>query len=402
MSKISICLEYVWLDAKKNFRSKIKVWNIDTSTSKFNGKNYDVLPEWTYDGSSTKQANGEDSEIVLKPVAIFPKLAGHGYYVLCATYNLEPEIDDNGIQTWKYIQTESNTWHNANEIFEKYKDEKPWYGLEQEYFINPDRLGPDMLPNGLHKPDWRNMEEVQEGDVFMRELRQGQFYCSIGVKNCFYRKVAVEHMEECLKCGINISGINAEVAPNQWEFQVGPVEGINAANQLLMARYLLIKLCEKKGFECNFHPKPLFHYQQSLNGSGCHTNFSTENMRKEGGMTYIQNACSRLEQEHKKHMENYGIDNELRMSGECETADFNTFSSGKADRTSSVRIPLFVERDGYGYFEDRRPASNCDPYLVTSLILETTCKDLTEKTIPQVNNVKMKIVPPLPLKLSLA
>ena len=377
MSKISICLDYIWLDNEKNFRSKIKVWNIDTSTSKFNGKNYDVLPEWTYDGSSTKQADGEDSEIVLKPVAIFPKLAGHGYYVLCATYNLEPEIDNNGIQTWKYTPTRNNTWHNANEVFEKYKDEKPWYGLEQEYFINiNDRTRVDN--------------------------EQGQYYCSVGTDNCFYREIAEEHMEECLKCGINISGINAEVAPNQWEFQVGPVEGIHAANQLLLSRYLLIKLCEKKKVRVNFHPKPLYHVQQSVNGSGCHTNFSTENMRKEGGMTYIQNACSRLEKEHKKHMENYGIDNELRMSGECETAKFDTFSSGKADRTSSVRIPLFVERDGYGYFEDRRPASNCDPYLVTSLILETTCKDLTEKTIPQVNNVKMKIMPPLPLKLSLA
>jgi glutamine synthetase len=375
MSKISICLDYIWLDNEKNFRSKIKVWNIDTSTSKFNGKNYDMLPEWTYDGSSTKQADGEDSEIVLKPVAIFPKLAGHGYYVLCATYNLEPEIDNNGIQTWKYTPTRNNTWHNANEVFEKYKDEKPWYGLEQEYFINPRERG---------------------------GIEQGQYYCSVGHDNCFYREIAEEHMEECLKCGINISGINAEVAPNQWEFQVGPVEGIHAANQLLLSRYLLIKLCEKKKVRVNFHPKPLYHVQQSVNGSGCHTNFSTENMRKEGGMTYIQNACSRLEEEHKKHMENYGIDNELRMSGECETAKFDTFSSGKADRISSVRIPLFVERDGYGYFEDRRPASNCDPYLVTSLILETTCKDLTEKTILEVNNVKMKITPTLPLKLSLA
>ena len=396
MSKVSICLEYVWLDDEKNFRTKIKVWNINPQECKFNGKNYEVLPEWTYDGSSTGQANGEDSEIVLKPVAVFPKLAGHGYYVLCATYNLHPEIDDNGIQKWKYTPTESNTWHNANEIFEKYKDEKPWYGLEQEYFINPDKLGP-VMPT----PDWRNMEEIKEGEIRKGyELRQGQFYCSVGLKNCFYRKLAEEHMEECLKCGINISGINAEVAPNQWEFQVGPVEGINAANQLLMARYLLIKLCEEKGFECNFHPKPLYHYQQSLNGSGCHANFSTENMRKEGGMTYIQNACSRLEKAHKKHMENYGKDNELRMSGECETADFNTFSSGKADRTSSVRIPLFVERDGYGYFEDRRPASNCDPYLVTSLLLDTTCEDLTEKNL-EPNNIKMKITPPIPLKLSL-
>ena len=128
----------------------------------------------------------------MKPVAVFPKLAGHGYYVLCATYNLHPEIDDNGIQKWKYTPTESNTWHNANEIFEKYKDEKPWYGLEQEYFINPDKLGPVMTT-----PDWRNMEEIKEGEIRKGyELRQGQFYCSVGADNAFNREVAEEHLLE--------------------------------------------------------------------------------------------------------------------------------------------------------------------------------------------------------------
>ena len=376
MNNVSICLEYIWLDDQKKFRSKIKVWKY-TSKTGFTGKNYEVLPEWTYDGSSTNQASGNDSEIVLKPVAVFPKHAGHGYYVLCSTYYLNPEIDENGKEVWNYTPTKTNTWHKANEIFEKYKDEKPWYGLEQEYFINVSQsLGLDEKP------------------------AQGKYYCGVGNGKCFYRKIVEEHMEQCLRCGISISGINAEVAPNQWEFQVGPVEGINAANQLLMARYLLVKIGEEYNQDINFHPNPLFHYDKTLNGSGCHTNFSTELMRKEGGIHLITNACKMLEKEHKKHMEHYGVDNHLRMSGECETAKFDEFSFGRSDRTSSVRIPLFVERDGCGYLEDRRPASNCDPYLVTSLILETTCKDLLDKS-DDLQNIKMKIVPPVPLKLSL-
>ena len=152
---------------------------------------------------------------MLKPVAVFPKHAGHGYYVLCSTYYLNPEINDNGKE---YDYTQQAAQHNANEIFKQYKHEKPWYGLEQEYFINP-------------------------GEDTERKL-QGKYYCGVGNGSCLYRKIVEEHMEQCLKCGINISGIN-EVAPNQWEFQVGPVEGIHAANHLLMARYLLVKIGEE-------------------------------------------------------------------------------------------------------------------------------------------------------------
>ena len=70
-------------------------------------------------------------------------------------------------------------------------------------------------------------------------------------------------------------------------------------------------------------------------------------------------------------MEIYGKYNKERCSGNHETADYDTFSYGIADRGSSIRIPRETEKLGCGYFEDRRPASNMDPYLVTAKILET-------------------------------
>ena len=71
-------------------------------------------------------------------------------------------------------------------------------------------------------------------------------------------------------------------------------------------------------------------------------------------------------------MKQYGNHNHLRMTGKHETASYNTFSFGVADRGASIRIPRETEKNKKGYFEDRRPASNMDPYIVTSLIFETT------------------------------
>ena len=72
-------------------------------------------------------------------------------------------------------------------------------------------------------------------------------------------------------------------------------------------------------------------------------------------------------------MEVYGSDNNLRMTGNHETASYDKFSSGIANRGASVRIGNINYDNKKGYFEDRRPSSNCDPYLVTGKIFETTC-----------------------------
>ena len=78
-----------------------------------------------------------------------------------------------------------------------------------------------------------------------------------------------------------------------------------------------------------------------------------------------------LEENHELHMENYGTDNHLRMTGKHETASYDKFTFGVANRGASVRIPTETKKNGKGYFEDRRPASNMDPYIVTSLLAQT-------------------------------
>ena len=245
----------------------------------------------------------------------------------------------------------------AYKTFSKYFEDRPWYGLEQEYFmLDPYNERPIGFPKMMsHFPK-----------------SQGQYYCSVGVENAFGRAIAEEHYQKCLQAGLTISGINAEVAPGQWEFQIGPCEGIKAGDQLWMARYILMRVAEEAGVMVSFEPKPI---KGDWNGSGCHTNFSTEKMRAEGGLTVIESAIEKLSKTHAQHMAVYGSGNRERMTGEHETAQFDQFTYGIGSRNTSIRIPNSTQKNKKGYFEDRRPSSNCDPYLVTSMVMESVAND---------------------------
>ena len=203
-------VEYVWLGGNKELRSKTKVYDKSINS-------IEDLEEWNFDGSSTNQASGKESEIILKPKALFndPFREGNNKIVLCDLYypNDEPLLQN------------SRKW--ANDLFQQKLDEEPWFGLEQEYFlISPHTNKPLGFPN---------QEEPN---------KQGQYYCSVGTGNAFGRNIVEEHLDVCLKAGVKISGINAEVAPGQWEFQVGPCVGIEAGDHLWIARYLLYRVCE--------------------------------------------------------------------------------------------------------------------------------------------------------------
>lgn len=270
-------------------------------------------------------------------------------------------------------------WNNnraiALEIFNNpsVKEQKPWYGLEQEYTLfEADGMTPLGWPkNGYPAP-------------------QGPYYCSAGADNAFGRDIADAHLKACLNAGLTISGTNAEVMPGQWEYQVGPCEGIESGDQLWVSRYIMQRVCERYNVIVSFAPKPIT--KGDWNGAGCHTNFSTLAMRDpntvyeytgtfgpyaektvRGGFAKIIEGVERLGAPGKpmEHISVYGPGNQIRLTGKHETARWDQFSYGVANRGASIRIPREAEFNGYGYFEDRRPAANMDPYLVTSKIAQT-------------------------------
>jgi glutamine synthetase len=334
-----IQLEYVWRGGLSalDVRSKSRTWTKDEAP-----KCVSELPIWNYDGSSTGQAPGHDSEVLLKPVRLFPDPFRGLPHLLVLCETMLPDGSPHP----------GDTRHDAEAAFNKALDEKPWFGLEQEYTLfQLDKVTPLGWPKGGFPGP------------------QGPYYCSAGADVAFGRPVVEAHYKACLYAGIKMSGINAEVLPGQWEYQVGPCEGIESGDHAWMARYIMFRVCEDFGVAVSFEPKPI---PGDWNGSGMHTNYSTAAMRADGGYKVIIEAIEKLGKRHGEHIAVYGEGNEKRLTGKHETASYKTFLYGVANRGASIRIPRDAERDGKGYFEDRRPASNCDPWTVTSKIFKTT------------------------------
>lgn len=331
---MTIIAEYIWIDGE-NLRSKIKIV-----------KSEEEIVKWNFDGSSTGQSETKDSDLILNPIDKIsnPLLPDDisGFIVLCEVLNQDgtPHVTN---YYHKLIQNDFSSNENI------------WFGFEQEYIM----LNKDKTLYGV--------ETDNNKDKKNNKLETNQYYCSVGASNSFGRKIAEEHLYCCLKAELSICGINSEVTPSQWEFQIGPVNAINASNNLWFARYLLIKIAEKYDVDITFHPKPF----SNLNGSGLHTNFSTLEMRNDTNLLYIKDAITKLSLTHTEHIKVYGINNHLRLTGSNETAPIDKFSYGLCDRSSSIRIPINVKSEGKGYIEDRRPAANADPYQVSLAILNT-------------------------------
>jgi len=338
-----VLAEYVWLDSKQMPRSK-------TMTMTCRPEKAEDLRIWNYDGSSTEQADGHNSEVLLYPRAIFddPFRGAPHILVLSEAYN-----------AWDKKPAIGNTRAECAEVMEKYADMDPWFGIEQEYtLMRPGKIGEvPTVPFGFN-------------DDGSEPAAQGPYYCGAGFGIAMGRPVADEHYIKCLEAGIKIAGINAEVMPGQWEFQVGPCRGVEMGDHLVMARYIMLRVTESHGCICSFSPKP--REEGEWNGAGCHTNFSITAMREEGGYDVIVKVCNAFGKVAKEHIEEYGEGNDKRLTGKYETADINSFSFGVANRGASIRIPREAEAKGKGYMEDRRPAANADPYRVTSRIMKTT------------------------------
>lgn len=322
-------LEYIWMDGytpEPNLRSKTKVLTSDTEPE------LESLPIWNFDGSSTMQAEGNYSDCLLKPVKLIrDPQRKNGYLVLCEVLN--PDMTPHSSNTRSSVKDNSNMW----------------VGFEQEYFIYDGKL-----PLGHTKGDMKP---------------QGEYYCGIGSDNVSGRNIVEHHLDICLSAGLNVTGINAEVALGQWEFQVMGKGTLDSCDQLILCRYLLQRVAETYNVKIEYHPKPL---QGDWNGSGLHTNFSNKKMREVGGKEYFESIFNMFDVNHTKHIENYGSDNQMRLTGKHETQSIDKFSWGISDRGSSIRVPQATVNNGWkGYVEDRRPASNGDPYRIMKVISES-------------------------------
>ena len=324
--------EYIWIDGSEPtqyLRSKTKVISKGESPS-----------VWGFDGSSTNQAVGSDSDCVLNPVYTCPDptRSEDDILVLCEVLNIDMSPHT------------SNHRAKCLEIFNKHTKHEPWFGIEQEYTFFEGARPLGWPENGFPAP-------------------QGGYYCGVGADEVFGRDVVEEHLDACIEAGIAISGINAEVMPAQWEFQVGPLDPVSVSDQLWVARWLLYRIAEDYGVTVTLDPKPV---KGDWNGAGAHTNFSTKEMRN--SYDPIIAGAEALGKKADLHIVNYGDRIEERLTGLHETCSYKEFRYGVSDRGASIRIPWQVDRDKKGYLEDRRPNANCNPYIVTSLITQTVCE----------------------------
>ncbi len=334
--------EYIWIDGAeptRQVRSKTKVLQ--------DGEEPGI---WGYDGSSTNQATGDKSDVVLKPVFTCPDpiRKDNNLLVLCETHLAEDMSPH-----------PSNTRAAARETLERWAAEEPLFGLEQEYtMLDPYNHWPAGFPVDGGYP-----------------LPQGPYYCGVGASVIFGRDIVEQHTTWCIEAGLAISGTNAEVMPGQWEFQIGPVDTVTAGDHLWVARYLLGRAGENHGVAISLDPKPM---QGDWNGAGMHTNVSTKKTRE--NYEAIIAAAESLDKPGKReeHLAGYGYGIEMRLTGAHETQRYDQFSYGVGDRGASVRIPWQVEKDGGGYIEDRRPNANADPYVLTTLLTNTICEALAD------------------------
>jgi glutamine synthetase len=332
-------LEYIWLDGYKptqTLRSKTQV------RDNFGGT-LEECPVWSFDGSSTQQADGSDSDCLLKPVAIYPDPdRANAYLVMTEVLNAD------------------GTPHPSNgRATIDDDDDDFWFGFEQEYFLwdLKTNLPPGFPPGGYPGP-------------------QGPYYCSVGAQNAFGRDVIEDHMDLCLEAGLGFEGINAEVAAGQWEFQIFAKGAAKAGDEIWIARYLLERTAERYGLAINYEPKPLGK-ELDWNGSGMHANFSNGVMRDNGDESIFTKICEEFGKNIDRHISVYGANNDQRLTGLHETQSIDEFSYGVSDRGASIRIPIGTVEDGWkGRLEDRRTASNADPYKVAAAIIKTTKEGL--------------------------
>ena len=347
---MNVLAEYIWVDGTQptaELRSKTKILHdtaIETVLASGPSGNLDLafFPAWGADGSSTNQAPGDRSDIVLRPVrAVNDPFRTNGVLVLCEVFDA------------KGVPHASNTRSRLRSVLDAgAADQEAWFGFEQEYTFFHLNGQPYGFPvNGYAAP-------------------QGSYYCGVGPNNIKGRPVYEDILDKCLDAGLAISGVNWEVMPGQAEIQVGAAPDLLVTDHVWLTRWIMARVGEDHDVATSFDPKPA---KGDWNGAGMHTNFSTKAMRAPNGLGAIETACVAFGQHRKEHLDAYGHRYEDRLTGDHETASHDQFRFGVSDRTASIRIPLHVAQDGAGYLEDRRPNANADPYRIATRMLQTVC-----------------------------
>ncbi len=342
------CAEYIWIDGADptpRLRSKTRILELPENPTPA-----DFTP-WNYDGSSTYQAPGKDSDLGLQPVYVAcDPLRGPGNFLaLCEVLDAEgTPHETNNRARLRQVLNAGGTQHD------------PWIGFEQEYTLYRGRDPLGWPQGGYPGP-------------------QGPYYCGVGSRQVFGREFVEAHTKACLDAGLMIYGTNAEVLPAQWEYQIGPRgfkgddnDPLKICDQHWIARWLLWRVGELFDVEPSLENKPV---KGDWNGSGQHANFSTKDMRDpRKGLKTIEDAIASLALTHAAHIASYGAGLSERLTGLHETSSIHEFRHGIAHRGASIRIPRQVHEKRCGYIEDRRPGANADPYLVTMMLIKTICK----------------------------
>ena len=334
-------VEYIWLDGVKptqQIRAKSRILNLPEEAELTD------FPIWSFDGSSTSQANSKGSDCYLRPVCFVIHPFENGYAVLCEV------LDENG------NIHESNQRAKLRKVLDQCPQDAPWLGFEQEYTLFENNRPLGWPEHGAPAP-------------------QGPYYCGVGTRQIFGREFAVAHQNLCLEAGLLFFGINAEVMPGQWEFQIGyrgdgeDAGALRVCDHLIIARWILHRLSEDFSYHVSLSNKPV---EGDWNGAGLHTNYSSQAMRQaDGGMKAIENAIELLKTNHAEHIKYYGDGLAQRLTGLHETAPIDKFSWGVGSRDTSVRVPKGVAKAGCGYLEDRRPGANADPYEVALCLVQS-------------------------------
>ncbi|KAL5006627.1 hypothetical protein ScPMuIL_015433 [Solemya velum] len=339
-----VLVEYVYVD---HSRTDIH-WK--TRTLDFEPMSAQACPVWDTLMYNNFEGKEPRVEVLIVPVSLYrdPFRRGKNKLVFCQIYE---KMDKPAF---------INTRHTCEKVLDKISEDEPWFGLEQEYFI----LGSDQRPAG-----WKTEKSFRPKDYHS--------LCGLTRTAGLERELVDVHYQACLFAGLKIGGINREDAPGQWEYQIGPCLGISAGDEVWVSRYLLLRVGEMFGVEISFFPKPV---EDALPAAGVHINCSTRRMREEGGYKYIVEAVEKLAKTPqdvvlKMYDPHNGKDNEKRLKGNYFVPESSHFSWGVGDRLASIRIPILVAERKRGYFEDRRPSSNCDPFCAIEVLVRASMLD---------------------------